>query len=388
MACVNVASRVPGLSPLLERKPGLGMEDVQLYPLLYDLYAYIRSIAQETGNSRYDRVSTLDVVSARVPRVAGGRMQPRSILGALALASVASAQGSLGGPQSSCSASQAFQYLGCYGNVPNGDHAGFSYEVSPYSDNPRFYPGFSYDLLTVEMCLTACRGHGFKYAGMYARYLCFCSSTAPTAPTSQDQCHGQGGCNGNPSEFCGSGLATDVYVDPSFQAYTPSAQASNYNYIGCFTTQNPGDFYNDGSSSTLVSSAAECFTRCSNRGYAYAGMLSQTECACGTDFEVGLQAQSEGVCSNACLPTDIRPGCGGPGGYMSAYVNRNLLGCYVPPVPGRVAGSAFTPVSSAASSTATTPTSIPSVSLPTSLPISAVNVVNGQTVCNDHDLAN
>lgn len=228
-------------------------------------------------------------------------MKPWGVLGALALASVTSAQGSLGGDQlASCGTNHNFQYLGCYPSVPGADHAGFSYEVSPFNDNPKYYPGFTRQL-TVEMCVTACRGHGFKYAGLYAKYLCFCSTTAPaTTATTIDQCHRDGACQGDPNEFCGSGSATDVYVDPSLQGFPPNSQAGNYQYLGCFTTANPGDFYNNGDVSTIVSGLADCFTRCSNAGYAYAGMFSSNQCACGTDFEVGQQAQSEASCNNPC----------------------------------------------------------------------------------------
>lgn len=236
--------------------------------------------------------------------------------GVLALAAVASAQGSAGGDQSaSCSSTQNFRYLGCYGNVPNGDHAGFKYEVSRFTDNSRYYPGFNGDFLTIEMCLTACRGHGFKYAALYARYLCYCGTLAPQTPTALsnpnnndtiNECHvappSSNGCNGDPNQWCGSGAASDVYEDTSFPAVDLSTQAGNYQYIGCFTTQNPGNFFNEGFVNTPVSSTAACFTRCANLGYAYAGMTSPTECSCGTDFEVGQQAQSETSCNIPCNP--------------------------------------------------------------------------------------
>ena len=234
-------------------------------------------------------------------------------LAALALATVASAQGSAGGDQSVCRSSQAFQYQGCFGNTINGNHAGFKYQVNVITTDPKYYPNYNNTVLTIEMCLTACRGHGFRYAALYSKSNCYCGTIAPTSQTTLsnpadnttiNECHVlpalTNGCPGNRNEWCGSGTAADVYGDPSFPSVALTSQETSYNYLGCFQNQSPGDLYTDGSSSITVANTAACWQRCADSGYPYAGMTSATSCLCGTDFEVGLQAASESACNTAC----------------------------------------------------------------------------------------
>lgn len=242
-------------------------------------------------------------------------MRPWTALGTLALAALARAQASVGGDQSTCDSLDAFRYQGCFGNAENGAHAGFRYLVNNNPEDPRYYPGFNSSALTIEMCFAACRGHGFRYAALFASSECFCSArpartqtplSDPANNNTLNECHVApatiNGCNGNRNEWCGSGVASDVYFDPSFPNVDPATQAANYRYIGCFRNRNPGIFYNDDSTGTVVQNTLQCLNLCANAGYAYAGMLNPTLCSCGSAFEVGQQALSESACNEVCTP--------------------------------------------------------------------------------------
>ena len=87
-------------------------------------------------------------------------------LAVLGLTSAVLGQGSVGGDQSVCSASQAFTYAGCYGDDQNGPHAGFDWQFSTSATDVKTYPGWN-GSMTAVYCQTVCRGHGFKYAALY-----------------------------------------------------------------------------------------------------------------------------------------------------------------------------------------------------------------------------
>lgn len=181
------------------------------------------------------------------------------------LAAVVRGQGSLGNPQTSCSSAQAWVYQGCYSDLQNGFHLGFTFALSPAQGSPQGYPTFvtptggpTNQNMTVDICLQACRGHGFQYAALHVQTECWCATQFPnpgpgdTAPagtqpgtptgdsstnnaTAPNTCHETPqslfGCHGNLNEWCGSGVASDLYKDPSYSITSGSGAASNYVYV-------------------------------------------------------------------------------------------------------------------------------------------------------------
>ena len=231
------------------------------------------------------------------------------------------AQGSAGGSQASCSAAQAWIYQGCFGDPNNGAHAGFTWQLSSSSSSEKYYPGFT-GSVTIEICQQACRGHGFKYSGLYQGNACFCSAefpnpsppssgstsggvgnppgNAPGVQSSGTQCSSP--CTGNSTETCGGNTATSIYLDPSFTNDTATVgTAKNYNYVGCYNNVNPGPMYVSIETTDTVS----CVQYCSALGYPYAarsGFDSQNTtntCGCGTEIQSGLQI-SESSCAYYC----------------------------------------------------------------------------------------
>lgn len=244
----------------------------------------------------------------------------RTITALLSITATTLAQGNAGGDQSTCSASQRWVSRGCYDNANNGVHIGFTWKLSSIVGNENYYPGFN-GLMTVDICLSACRGHGFRYAALYAGSNCYCASTFPnpaplssgvttsgvgTAPggapgTPGGRCNTP--CNGNTTQICGGAISTKLYEDPSFNSSAPRA-ASNYLYIGCFTNVGPGPMF----TTIKTVSTNSCETYCGQLGFSYSsrsGVDSNTganTCGCGSEIQTGLEIAG-GNCSNYCNGT-------------------------------------------------------------------------------------
>jgi hypothetical protein len=180
--------------------------------------------------------------------------------------------------------------------------------------------------MTVDICLQACRGHGFRYAALHGTQDCFCATQFPnpgpgdTAPaglspgtptpgstnlntTAPNECHvtpqSVFGCHGNLNEWCGSNTASDLYEDPSFSNASGIGVAANYQYLGCFANPNPGFYVQTHQNDTI-----DCMNYCGTLGYPFAARTyydssSQNQCGCGTEIQVGLQTD-ESVCNYQC----------------------------------------------------------------------------------------
>lgn len=244
-------------------------------------------------------------------------------LAVFGLATRAVAQGSVGGDQSSCSASQNFVYKGCYDDSNNGRHAGFDWQFSTNPADVKYYPGYS-GSMTVTFCLSVCRGHGFEWAAIYGTD-CHCAPKFPMpsnpssvssgpqppqgsapgtpAPSSNTDCDRV--CPGDSSQICAGGSASRVYFDPSYTNDTAQAGAAgNYKYFGCYNNQNPGPMY---VSSLSTTSTVNCVTYCGLLGYAFSsrsGTDSNTgsTCGCGSEIQTGLQLP-ESSCNVYCNGT-------------------------------------------------------------------------------------
>ena len=228
-----------------------------------------------------------------------------SALIAIGFAATVAAQGSAGGSQDSCSPAQNWVYKGCYDDARNGPHAGFTWKLSASTNDPQYYPGYIASNMTVNFCQRACRGHGFRWAGLYGGSECWCGPSFPLAINPDDTADGLSSpsgsaagtqtsaaacsstCNGNPAEFCGSRLATSLYYDPSFPDLTPKTEsASNYAYVGCFSYVAPGSTYIQ----LRTTSTSACQSYCGLVGYPFSSRSSSdthigdTNCGCVCTF--------------------------------------------------------------------------------------------------------
>ena len=232
------------------------------------------------------------------------------------------AQGDIGGSQASCAGSQDnWQQLGCYDTGNSGRHANFNWMLQSSTSDPKYYPGFTGSSnMSVDICLEACRGHGFKYAAIFYGIECYCNpifpalnapssnnaSSGPGSPTGSNptlavaQSNCQSTCSGNSSEYCGGGDAAEVYMDPSFPTSTTVDAATNYKYLGCYNNINPGPMY----TTIATPDTPTCVKYCGQLGYPYAqrsGNNANTgsTCGCGTEIQAGYQI-AESDCNMNC----------------------------------------------------------------------------------------
>lgn len=251
------------------------------------------------------------------------KMHFLGVLTVLGFAATVAAQGSAGGSQASCSSAQSWVSRGCYDNNNNGRHAGFTWQLSTNTADPKYYPGVIAGAMTVDICLQGCRGHGFRWAALFYGTECYCSvnfplatnpssttsgpgtplGSAPNTPTSSSACNSP--CNGNNAEICGGGAASSLYYDPSFKDITPATQSpSSYAYVGCFNYVPPGPLY----ITLQTTSTSACQTYCGLVGYPFSSRSSSdlntgdANCGCSSEIQAGLQL-AESSCNTFCNGT-------------------------------------------------------------------------------------
>lgn len=232
------------------------------------------------------------------------------------------AQGSAGGSQASCSASTPFTSLGCYNGTTTGVAAGFTWMLVSTNTSYRYYPGYVAGSMTIDFCLTACRGHGMRYAALSFGSSCYCapnlpnygaSSTgvstggpgpAPAAYFDEPTTPCETPCTGNRTQYCGGSHGASVYQDTSFSGITEARSASNYNYVGCFSRIPPGTTEAMYRTIKTVSSTS-CATYCGQLGYTYFSrsgpdsLTANNTCGCGSEIQKGYQL-AESACDINC----------------------------------------------------------------------------------------
>jgi len=246
---------------------------------------------------------------------------PSVLSSCLGFVAAVHASGVLGGSQSSCSSGNGWTYKGCYSDVDNGEHVGYTWQLSSNQRSIYYYPSYN-GIITIDFCQQACRGHGFRYAALHNTTDCFCGASLPSATpkrsakdnvaarrgkapgtiTAARRCHIPGqGCAGNPAQFCGSSQATDVYEDPSFSKSSSAGAAANFKYLGCFYNEQPGLLQVE----IEMAAADDCAKYCGDRGYPFMGRggydreADTSPCGCGTEIQKGSQV-ADGFCNYLC----------------------------------------------------------------------------------------
>lgn len=243
----------------------------------------------------------------------------------LGLISIAWTQGTQGGSQGTCnSVSDAWVSRGCYSDEDNGPHAGFTWQLSSDPNSVFYYPLYD-GSLTIDICRQACRGHGFKYAGLYASSNCYCSvalpnpqaksvstggigpylGAAPGVTTVKAACQISGShCSGDANQFCGAVNATDIWEDSSFSGSPTAGSPNNFNYLGCFSNTPPRPLY----IGLKTPTTADCASYCGQIGYSFMGRSgfdnddTKSTCACGPEVQTGNQVDDR-YCSFNCNGT-------------------------------------------------------------------------------------
>ncbi|KAL5598844.1 uncharacterized protein BROUX77_005877 [Berkeleyomyces rouxiae] len=181
----------------------------------------------------------------------------------------------------------------------------------------------SSDHMTVESCVSFCKGNGYRYAGLEYYGICFCGQTINSSPLEADQCNFP--CNGNSSEVCGGNSKISVWADPTFGDFSEVTTA-DYKASGCWS-----DDSSEGRALSWKQEALDgskmtpemCLGSCKDGGYPYAGLEYGGECYCGVAIGNFSTSIDSSKCSTPCNG-DASQTCGGPGA-LSLYVADELL---------------------------------------------------------------
>ncbi|OQU99179.1 WSC domain-containing protein [Cladophialophora immunda] len=187
-----------------------------------------------------------------------------------------------------------WQYYGCYIDGTNGRILDIQ-----QPDNSE---------LTVQSCVSNCRGLGYGIAGVEYGVQCFCDDFTRynASLASESDCNMV--CAGDISENCGAGNRINIYSNATLQIYQPpAAQTSglpgNWTYQGCL--------YDDAVNRTFPyqiefqenNTAANCLNLCAEFGYGAGGMEYGEQCFCGDQANViamGNQFMPETDCNMPC----------------------------------------------------------------------------------------
>ncbi|KAG9658955.1 WSC domain protein, partial [Aureobasidium melanogenum] len=187
-----------------------------------------------------------------------------------------------------------------YQNVTGWDYVG----CAPDSVSSRTLNGSTYmsSDMTVESCLSYCKGKGLNYAGLEYATQCYCGSSLPAAlePTAGVLGNCFSPCAGNSSQYCGGASRLSIYYTSANLTEStiscPSGNGQN------FTTPNNATFNincagdSNGKDLNMVyvnNGIQECVKTCSTTSGCVAASLSGTACYMKSTF--GTMRSASGV---------------------------------------------------------------------------------------------
>ncbi|EAA26914.2 hypothetical protein GE21DRAFT_4313 [Neurospora crassa] len=249
---------------------------------------------------------------------------------------------------------QPFIYSGCYADTGNPHALSLRSQLNQQD-------------MTIEKCVSVCKGNGFRYAGLEYYGVCYCGNTVSGQQIDEEQCNYP--CTGNSSQVCGGTDIISVYQDPTFLP-VDEVTVADYDHLGCWTDDSeygralayPQDQLEG---STLTTE--KCLQACRDGGYPFAGTEFGGECWCGVVIGNGTFSAPDSECDIPCNGNSTQI-CGGRA-RLNLYVANELQSLepcgYVPPPESSssssvTASSSTTPVASSqstsdiTSSTATT----------------------------------
>ncbi|CCC05915.1 unnamed protein product [Sordaria macrospora k-hell] len=240
---------------------------------------------------------------------------------------------------------QPFIYSGCYADTGNPHALSLRSQLDQQN-------------MTIEKCVSVCKGNGFRYAGLEYYGVCYCGNTVNGQQLDESQCNYP--CTGNSSQTCGGSDIISIYQDPTFLP-VDEVTVADYDHLGCWTDDSeygralayPQDQLNGPTLTT-----EKCLEACRGGGYPLAGTEFGGECWCGVVIGNGTFSAPDNECDIPCNGNSTQA-CGGRA-RLNLYVATELQSLepcgYEPPTPGSSSTSSSS-TTSAASSSSSTPTS-------------------------------
>ncbi|CAJ2506440.1 Uu.00g005700.m01.CDS01 [Anthostomella pinea] len=153
-----------------------------------------------------------------------------------------------------------FVYSGCYDNGQPGQPQALSLRTDEDQQN-----------MTVEDCVSACKGNGYRLAGLGYYGVCYCGQTVSTALLDESECSFP--CTGNSSQTCGGDTQVNIYMDPTFPTIAEPS-IGEYAPVGCWTDDSPNGkalFYRQESLDSSTMTTETCLSSCLAGGFPFAG---------------------------------------------------------------------------------------------------------------------
>ncbi|KAK3322262.1 WSC domain-containing protein [Apodospora peruviana] len=242
---------------------------------------------------------------------------------------------------------QPYVYSGCYEDTGKPDALSLRSQLDRNS-------------MTVEKCVSLCKGNGYRYAGLEYYGNCYCGQTVNGAALEEDTCNFP--CTGNSSQTCGGSNKISVYQDPTFLP-TDEVDVDDYAALGCWTDDS--DYgralaYPQDQLSADTMTSEKCLKACRDGGFPFAGTEYGGECWCGVVIGNDTYSAPSTECNTPCKG-DSSETCGG-GGHLSLYVAKDLESLepcgYVPPKPSTSSTSSISSTSSTSTTSTISTTSI------------------------------
>lgn len=246
---------------------------------------------------------------------------------------------------------QPFVYSGCFQETSNTQLLPYR-SLSPPDD------------MTVEKCVSECKGNGYRYAGLVYYGVCYCGQTVNGPHAEESQCNLP--CKGNETQTCGGNGIFSVYSDPTFEPIE-DVTIEDYDNLGCWTDDSSMGralTYRQDQVDGATLTTEKCLQACRDGGFPFAGTEFGGECYCGVVIGNDTYAAPADECNMPCNGNSGQS-CGGRG-RLNLYVAdelQSLEPCgYQPPVsssstlpPSSTASSTAPPQTSTITSTSTTP---------------------------------
>jgi len=267
-------------------------------------------------------------------KICGGPNYKISLFNSTAVSATPSASGSASA--GSASASAGLTSRGCFFDLSSLNNAVYT---SGY--------------MTVDQCMSYCKGQNYAFAGLTGGNQCRCGDTAPTVIAGHSLCNTA--CVSNSKQTCGGNNVMEAWAtsqSTSFVDAFSAAAADSTGYLGCWQDASVRAL-NGTSFSTNTMTPSSCQANCAAQGYKFSGVESNNQCFCGNSIRSGLKRYGEDVCSYNCVG-DATTKCGG---WWAMNMRLARAGTTAPSSAASASGSKSAVSASATSAAGSTPTS-------------------------------
>jgi len=168
---------------------------------------------------------------------------------------------------------------------------------------------YSSGYMTIDQCLTYCKGQKYAFAGLANGNTCRCGNTPPVVNVGRASC--TTACVSNSKQLCGGNNLVEVWptTQTGYSDAFSSAAADSNGYMGCWQDSS-ARILNGTTFSTPTMTPASCQANCAVQGYKFSGTESSSQCFCGNQPRAGMQRYAEDRCTLACAG-DKTAKCGG-----------------------------------------------------------------------------